>query len=221
MWDAATGTSTPASYHIADGRTTIPLHLDPFGAVFIVLRSPAATPSRQLPPSVEAQVSTPEDLLDRNWNVSFQQGRGAPENLQLDHLISWTDSPNDGVKYFSGTATYTKTILAPAIWFMPDAHLWLSLGEVKDIADVTVNGKSLGILWKAPFKVDLTGVLVPGSNRLTIKITNLWVNRLIGDQQAWAVWKYTFTDIQPYDANSPLLPSVLLGPLGISSISQR
>jgi hypothetical protein len=169
---------------------------------------------------VESKLSTPGDLLDRGWNLSFQPGRGAPENLQLDHLISWTESPNEGVKYFSGTATYTKTIQAPANWFAPDAHLWLDLGEVHDVADVVVNGKSLGILWKPPYKVDLTGVLVPGSNELTIKITNLWVNRLIGDQQPWAVWKYTFTDIEPYAAKSPLLPSGLLGPLGISSISQ-
>ena len=221
LWDAATGTSMPASYRVVEGRTTIPLRLDPFGAVFVVFRSPAAAPSRQISPSVEVEVSNPEDFLDRNWSVSFQPDRGAPENLQLDHLISWTDSPNDGVKYFSGTATYTKTIQAPANWFKPGARIWLDLGDVKDIAEVTVNGKSLGIMWCAPYRVDLTGVLLPGSNQLTIKVTNLWVNRLIGDQQPWAVWKYTFTDIQPYDANSPLLPSGLLGPLGISSISQR
>ena len=87
------------------------------------------------------------------------------------------------MKYFSGSATYTKTIQAPADWFKPGAHLWLDLGDVENLADVAVNGKSLGILWKAPYKVDVTSALKPGSNQLTIKVTNLWVNRLIGDQQ--------------------------------------
>jgi hypothetical protein len=92
---------------------------------------------------------------------------------------------------------------------------------VENVAEVILNGKSLGILWKAPYKVDLTGSIEPGSNQVTIQVTNLWVNRLIGDQQPYAVWKYTFTDIQPYDAKSPLLPSGLLGPLEISSVTQQ
>ena len=124
------------------------------------------------------------------------------------------------MKYFSGSATYTKTIQASANWFKPGAHLWLDLGDVENLADIAVNGKSLGILWKAPYKVDLSGALKPGSNQLTIKVTNLWVNRLIGDQQPNAVEKYTFTDIKPYSANSPLLPSGLLGPLRISSVKE-
>jgi hypothetical protein len=84
-----------------------------------------------------------------------------------------------------------------------------------------VNGKYLGILWKTPFKVDLTGVLQPGSNQIVIEVTNLWVNRLIGDQQFYAVKKYTFTDFAPYKADSPLLPSGLLGPVRITSVAQQ
>lgn len=221
LWDAAKGTSKPASYRTADGRTTVPLHLDPFGAVFVVFRAPATAPSRQLPQPLETRISRLEAPLDRDWSVSFQPGRGAPEQMRFDRLTSWSDSPNEGVKYFSGTATYTKTIQAPANWFTPGAHLWLNLGDVENVAEVVVNGKSLGILWKAPYKVDLTGAIATGSNQLTIKVTNLWVNRLIGDQQPYAVWKYTFTDIQPYNAKSPLLPSGLLGPLEVSSVAQE
>ena len=97
------------------------------------------------------------------------------------------------------------------------AHYWLDLGEVKDIAEVVVNGKNLGILWKTPFKIDVTSALKPGSNSLHIEITNLWVNRLIGDQQSYSVKKYTFTDFAPYKADSPLLPSGLLGPVHITA----
>jgi hypothetical protein len=139
----------------------------------------------------------------------------------FDHLISWSDSLNPGVKYFSGTAAYTKMISVPTTWLRPGAHLWLDLGDVKDLADVAVNGKSVGIVWKAPYEIDLTNAIKPGNNQLTIRVTNLWVNRLIGDQQPNIAKKYTFTDIQPYTANSPLLPSGLLGPLRMSSISPQ
>jgi hypothetical protein len=119
------------------------------------------------------------------------------------------------VKYFSGTGTYTKTIQAPADWFKTGAKLWLELGDVKNLAEVAVNGQPLGLLWKTPFRVDMTSALKAGTNTLEIKVTNLWVNRLIGDQQPGAAKKYTYTAVQFYRANSPLLPSGLLGPVRI------
>ena len=84
---------------------------------------------------------------------------------------------------------------------------------MKNLAEVTVNGKSLGVVWHAPYRVDATGALKPGANEVTIKVTNAWVNRLIGDQQPGCNTKYTFADVKPYKANSPLLPSGLLGPV--------
>jgi hypothetical protein len=92
----------------------------------------------------------------------------------------------------------------------------LNLGKVKEIAEVFANGKSLGILWKVPFEADLTGVLKPGPNHLEIKITSLWPNRMIGDQQPSAAKRYTFTDYKPYTKDSPLLESGLLGPVAVS-----
>ena len=94
-------------------------------------------------------------------------------------------------------------------------RLWLDLGDVKNLAEVTVNGKALGIVWKTPFRVDVTSALKPGANTLEIKVTNLWVNRLIGDQQPGVAKKYTYTTQQFYQADSPLLPSGLLGPVVI------
>ena len=133
----------------------------------------------------------------------------------------WNESSDNGVKYFSGTGAYTKTILAPAHWFKKGAHLWIDLGDVKNLAEVTVNGKSLGIVWHAPFRVDATSALKPGANEVTIKVTNAWVNRLIGDQQPGLTTKYTFADVKPYNANSPLLPSGLLGPVQLYSIAAQ
>jgi hypothetical protein len=158
-------------------------------------------------------VKTELVVVDGSWNVSFQPGRGAPASVTLDTLSSWSDSQDKGVKYFSGTGTYTKTIQASVDWFKPGAKLWIDLGEVKNLAEVTVNGKSLGIVWHGPYRMDVTSALKPGANEVIIKVTNAWVNRLIGDQQSDATTKYTFADVKPYKANSPLLPSGLLGPV--------
>ena len=216
LWHAETGQSEPASYNIADGRTTVPLHLEPWGTVFVVFRKATKATSRTLPKVVETQLAT----VDGSWNVSFQPERGAPPSITLDKLSSWSDNQDAGVKYFSGTGTYTKTIQAAAGWFKKGAHLWIDLGDVKNLAEVTVNGKSLGIVWHAPFRVDATSALKPGPNEVTIKVTNAWVNRLIGDEQPGAT-KYTFADVKPYKANSPLLPSGLLGPVHVYSMATQ
>ena len=221
LWDAATGESKPVSYRIADGRTTIPLHLDPYGSVFVVFRELATAASLELPARAETPVAGLDDVLNHDWSVSFQPGRGAPETVAFDRLSSWSDNSIDGVKYFSGTATYSKVIQVPEGALAQGAHFWLDLGDVKDVAEVAVNGKYLGILWKTPYKVELTGALKPGSNQIAIEVTNLWVNRLIGDQQSYAVKKYTFTDFAPYKADSPLLLSGLLGPVRITSDARQ
>jgi hypothetical protein len=209
LWYAETGKAQPVSYNIADGRTTVPLHLESWGTVFVVFRKPSKATSVTLPTTAKTQLA----VLDGSWNVSFQPGRGAPASVTLDTLSSWSDSQDKGVKYFSGAGTYTKTIQASADWLRPGAKLWIDLGVVKNLAEVTVNGKSLGVVWHTPYRVDVTSALKPGANEVTIKVTNAWVNRLIGDQQPDATTKYTFADVKPYKANSPLLPSGLLGPV--------
>jgi hypothetical protein len=153
--------------------------------------------------------------------VAFQPNRGAPAKATLAALASWHENSDAGVKYFSGTGTYSKTVQASADWFKAGGKLWLDLGNVKNIAEVTVNGKPLGILWKAPFRVDVTSAMKPGPNTVEIKVTNLWVNRLIGDQQPDVTKKYTYTAQQFYRADSPLLPSGLIGPVQfVSSVSK-
>ncbi len=210
LWHAETGDTEPISYRIADGRTSVPLNLGPWGAVFVVFVHPAASPSFTLPPVERTTVAT----IHGPWTVSFEPGRGAPASITMDKLIDWSTSDNAGVKYFSGAGTYSKTVQASPDWFRKGAHLWIGLGDVKNLAVVTVNGTDIGEIWHAPYRVDATKALKPGTNRITIKVVNAWVNRLIGDQQPGAT-KYTFTDIQPYSADSPLLPSGLIGPVTV------
>ena len=213
LWHPETGKAEPVSYQIADGRTTVPLHLEPWGTVFVVFRTPTKATSRTLPKVVETELAT----VEGPWKVSFQPGRGAPASIMLDKLISWPDSPDAGVKYFSGAGTYTQTIQASPDWFKKGAKLCIDLGDVKNLAEVTVNGKSLGIVWHTPYRVDATSALKPGSNEVSIKVINAWVNRLIGDQQPDATTKYTFADVKPYKASSPLQASGLLGPVRLLS----
>jgi hypothetical protein len=211
LWHAETGLVEPASYLIANGRTIVPLRLEPDDAVFVVFRKAATERGRALPEAAETDLAT----IAGPWDIAFQAGRGAPAKISLDRLISWSESSDPGIKYFSGTGTYTKTIEAPVEWFKDGARLWLDLGDVKNLAEVTVNGKPLGVLWKTPFRVDATSALKTGANTLEIKVANLWVNRLIGDKQPGVTKTYTYTAVEFYRADSPLLPSGLLGPVKI------
>jgi hypothetical protein len=211
LWHADTGKIELASYRVVDGRTVVPLTLEPNDAVFVVFRKAATAPSRTIAKPVDTKVG----VVDGSWDVAFQPNRGAPAKITLPALRSWHEHSDPGVKYFSGTGTYTKTIHAAADWFQQGARLWLDLGDVKNIAVVTVNGKPLGTYWKTPFRVDVTSALKPGANTLEIRIINLWVNRLIGDQQEGVTTKYTYTAQQFYRADSPLLPSGLIGPVQV------
>jgi len=210
LWHADTSKTEPASYTIADGRTTVPLHLDPYGTVFVVFRHAAQQSSRHLPSVRETAIAS----VDGPWDLAFEKGRGAPDSVKLQQLASWSDNSDPGIRYFSGHGTYTRHVNLPASSFKPGDRLWLDLGTVDNLAEVTVNGRSLGVAWKSPYRVDATGALHPGDNLLQVRVVNLWVNRLIGDQQPNAK-QYTFTVRNPYKATSPLLPSGLLGPVRV------
>jgi hypothetical protein len=215
IWNPETGEIKQTSYTIKDGRTTVPLNLKPSDAIFVVFREKAKSSSLKLVQPMETQLTS----IDGAWNVSFQPNRGAPAQIVLDQLTSWSENTDPGVKYFSGTGNYTKTIQAPASWFKEGSQIWLDLGSVKNLAEVIVNGKSLGIVWKTPFRVNVTESLKQGENALEVKVTDLWVNRLIGDQQPETKTKITYTTMPFYQANSPLKESGLLGPVQLLSLS--
>jgi hypothetical protein len=217
IWHPETGKTEPASYAVVDGHTKVTLNLTPNDAVFVVFRGNAANPSVTLPATKETEMA----ILENNWKINFQPERGAPAQITMEKLASWTESADPGVKYFSGTGSYTQIIEASRKWFTSGAQLWLDLGDVKDLAEVVVNGKSVGVVWKKPFRIDVTNALKSGKNTLEIKVTNLWVNRLIGDQQPGVTKKITYTTMPFYKADSPLLPSGLLGPVKVVSVSKE
>ena len=176
------------------------------------------------------------------WTLRFPKGWGAPKQVVLNKLISWTEHKDAGVRYFSGTAEYVKDFDLPASMVGKDQSVLLDLGKVKNFAEVTLNGKKLGVLWKEPFRVDVTGLVRAGRNHLEVSVTNLWPNRLIGDAQCpddcqwngntiakipqWVTdggkrpddGRYAFTTWRLYDKDSQLLESGLIGPVVVRSV---
>ncbi len=186
------------------------------------------TPVNAVPPP--AEIAGP-------WALRFPPNWGAPASVTLDKLASWTEHADPGVRYFSGTAEYDKEFeVAPALLGAGRA-LYLDLGSVKNIAEVTLNGTDMGIWWKAPFSAEISAIARPGKNMLKVRVTNLWVNRLVGDEQfsddcewngkpikQWPKWlvdgtprpvqdRLTFTTWKHYTKDSQPLESGLLGPV--------
>jgi hypothetical protein len=214
LWHADTGVREPASYRMEADRTVVPLNLDPHDAVFVVFREPTNRHERQIAEPVRQCLAT----VSGPWEVRFQSARGAPDHATFSQLTSWTKSVDSGIRYFSGTASYLKTEDVPASWIAKNERLQIDLGAVRNLAEVLVNGQSAGILWKAPFRTDITDLLQAGPNRLEIRVTNLWVNRLIGDKQPNAK-PLAATTFNPYQADSPLPESGLLGPVRIVRVT--
>jgi hypothetical protein len=217
LWHPETGKIENSSYTFENGITKVPLHLQPNDAVFVVFRNKTGKSTFTIPEPVENELAT----VNGPWIVSFQENRGAPEKATFESLSPWNENADNGIKYFSGTATYSKSITADQSWFANGKVLCLDLGGVMNLAEVLVNGKSLGIVWKKPFRIDITSALKPGENTLDIKVTNLWVNRLIGDQQPGVQKKMTYTTMPFYQAGSPLKQSGLLGPVKILSVTNN
>jgi hypothetical protein len=169
--------------------------------------------------------------LDGAWTVQFDPKWGGPERIAFDSLQDWTARPEPGIKYYSGIATYRKTLNMTRL---PEGRTYLDLGVVHDMARVKLNGRDLGVVWCAPWRVEITGAVKAGDNRLEIEVANRWANRMIGDEQPAdanartvegppgflggkpiPAGRYTFCTDDPYDPNSPLVPSGLLGPVRI------
>ena len=194
-------------------------------------------------PTLRYEIAAPPPPLEVSgpWQVRFATGWGAPAEITLPQLMSWSDHADAGVKYFSGAATYSKTFSIPRAMVGKGKRLYLDLGEVQVMAQVKLNGRDLGLLWKPPFQMDITEAAKAGDNRLEVKVINLWPNRLIGDEQlpedsernpngtlkSWPQWlaggnpsptgRHTFTSWRLWKKGDPLLRSGLLGPVRLQS----
>ena len=194
--------------------------------------------------------SPPKPLaIEGSWEVSFTPNWGAPPKVVLNKLISWSEHADPGVKYYSGTATYRINFSVPVDMVAKQRQLWLDLGKVEVMADVTLNGTNVGILWKSPYRAEVTSAMQAGANTLEVKVANLWINRMIGDEElpedsdrvwggeltdgtlkSWPKWleegkpsptgRLTFTTHRQWKKGEPLRPSGLLGPVMLRAVEQ-
>ena len=211
VWHPETGLIDEVSYKVNGEYTQVTLQLVKDDAVFVVFCG-AGSEGMTLPAKECKTVAT----IDTPWTVKFQEQRGAPAEATFETLTSWSEHPDAGIRYFSGTASYQTTVHVASVDSL--ARLVLQLGKVKNLAEVKVNGKSAGTVWKQPFEVDVTGLLNEGDNQLEIEVTNLWVNRLIGDAQPNCRRRVTYTDAQYYAPDAPLEESGLMGPVSLVEV---
>ena len=214
LWDPVSGETRPAAaFRQHNGRTTLPLEFAPHGSLFVVFREPvgsnaAGRAARNFPVYAEGHELTGE------WRVRFDPRWGGPESVIFDRLSSWTQRPEAGIRYYSGKATYLKTVDLREDLRQAGRRIVLELGAVKDVAEVRLNGTNLGVVWTEPFRVDITEAVRPFGNALEIDVVNLWPNRLIGDAALPPEKRFTRTNVQ-FSKDQPLLESGLLGPVTV------
>jgi hypothetical protein len=238
IWDPVTGEMRMASaFAQSEGRTTLPLEFAPYGSLFVIFRKPATnqkgTATRNFP-----TLSQPFEITGP-WTVNFDPKWGGPASVEFASLVSWPQRAEDGIKYYSGTAVYHKAFDLPEALRQTGQHLVLDLGDVRNLAEVKLNGKNLGILravpfrvdasgrwscngrerasilWAEPFRVDVTEAIRPAGNKLEIEVVNFWPNRIIGDQFLPLDQRFTRTNVRRLTKKTPLMESGLLGPVQI------
>ena len=236
LWNPETGGIARAEEWKTNGnRTEVTLELEPCGSVFVMFRKAANGLCGES--NRRAWCPVAEQTVADGWSLSFPAGWDAPERMALDRLASWTELPANGAKFFSGTATYARRIVLDAVP-AAEERVMLDFGVVKEIAEIEVNGQACPTLWKPPFRVDVTEAARKSGGMLdvTVKVTNLWPNRLIGDEHLpshneWSgprikdipEWvkrgeksptgRFTFTTWHHWKKDDRLLPSGLLGPV--------
>ena len=230
LWNPVTGeTRDAAAFTQADGRTTLPLEFAPYESLFVVFRETTSKTTTQEKKNVASL--QPIQELTGSWSVAFDPEWLYPKpageegekgsTLTFDKLVDWTQRAEDGIKFYSGKAVYRKTFDAPGLTAPSAGKLYLELGTVHDLAEVRLNGKTLGVVWTAPWRIEVTDTIKPVGNELEIGVVNLWPNRLIGDGPLPREQRRTETNRGTYyQGKHSLLPSGLLGPVTLQATEQ-
>jgi len=235
LWDAVTGDMRKLNVLIKTEKgISIKMKLDASQSYFVVFDKLNETDS-----GVAIQNILPENHrimdLEGAWTVAFDTKWGGPEKVVFETLTDWVKRQEDGIRHYSGIATYSKTFdLLELSDSKEESELYLNLGVVKNMARVILNGKDLGVVWTSPWQVNISDAVKKRGNKLEIEVANLWANRLIGDESLpddgvingkWPDWllngtprtsgRYTFTTHRFYKKEDPLIESGLIGPVSI------
>jgi hypothetical protein len=243
LWDPVWGTTRDLpEFQQTHGVTTIRLKFASAESFFVVFRKPVRTtvPGASNFPALKTAVE-----VSGPWSVTFDPTWGGPGTVEFPTLTDWTASGVEGIKYYSGTAIYKKSVTLPTV--ESGKFIYLDLGAINHLATITINGKKLGVLWTAPWRIDISSAIKPGTNFIEIAVTNVWANRIIGDEkqpaditwhpgdtrysdgaylQEFPDWflnhtprpsknRYSFTTWNYFTKEAPLIPSGLYGPVKI------
>lgn len=231
LWHPVNGkTRALPQYSRNNGLTTIPLIFEPYESYFVLFQCIATSKKSIAPGSVNFADAKSLSTLQGSWEVSFDTVRGGPESITFDSLTDWTQRVEQGIRYYSGIATYRKNFDLPQD-LSAGGEVYLDLGTVYDMARIILNGEDLGVVWCAPWRIEISAAIKARDNELEIEVANRWPNRLIGDQQPpdvnartvqwtsgllggreYKTGRYTFATAKAYNE---LLPSGLLGPVSI------
>ncbi len=214
LWNAVTGERRFApKYECTAGRTIVPLEFDPCGSLFVVFRAPAA--AHPAADRGNFPQFAPLAELTGPWSVRFDPRWGGPGAIEFAVLTSWPARREPGIKHYSGTAVYTQAFDLPAAVNLRDraTRCFLDLGNVRELAEIKINGKSCGIVWSPPFRVDISDAVKSTGNTLEVEVVNFWPNRVIGDAALPVEKRLTKTNVLELKADTPLIESGLLGPV--------
>jgi hypothetical protein len=236
LWIGTTGETRKISdYSFSDGITTIPLEFFPYESFFVVFNTGKKGKSSVKQGKGNFPVFTELMTVEGSWNVSFDPKWGGPEEIEFEKLQDWTEHEMPGINYYSGIANYKKSFNISNIESR-NSKYYIDLGVVNDIARVRLNGKDIGVVWCAPWRIDISDALKEGTNELEIEVANRWINRLLGDRLApdanvrtvkfkdglmggkeYTTGRYTFTNgaaMRSFKFKEPL-SSGLMGPVTI------
>ena len=218
LWDAVAGRIRPLSeFATEQGRTVVPMRFKPRQSFFVVFRQGASAPHHG------TGKDFPETRLIKDlagsWEDSFNPAWGGPSSVVFDRLEDWTKRPEEGIRYYSGTATYRKRFeVSPAELQQLRPAAFLDLGVVRNLARVRLNDRDLGVVWTTPWRVEIAEALKSGTNELSIEVVNLWPNRLVGDARLPRAQRRTVTNVEKFNKpDAAPLSSGLLGPVGLRS----
>jgi len=214
LWNAVTGERRVLpQWREANGQTQVTLDFAPQQSWFVVFRQPGPPP---VSGSQNFPAAQPLITLNRPWQVAFDPKWGGPERAEFATLSDWTMRSEEGIRFYSGTATYRTTLDLPAeVISNPGRKLLLDLGKVCDVATVRLNGQEIGTLWTPPWAVDISSAAIAGSNSLVIAVINPWNNRLVRDSHLPADRRLTTLSLPTVKTNAPLRAAGLLGPVTV------
>jgi hypothetical protein len=236
LWNPVTGEISPVECSSTQNKTiSVSIKLEAYQSFMLVFYHKQKSEMNGSTNFVNFPVEQTLVTLDGSWNVEFDTTWGGPKHVVFDSLTDWSKRPEDGIRYYSGIAVYTKSFDLPDNYEKDkNSRYFMDLGKLKNLGRIKLNGIDLGVIWTSPWQVDISDVIKKSDNHLEVEVANLWINRLIGDESQpwdgiiddkWPEWlingtpreskRYTFVVHRYYKKDDPLSESGLLGPVSI------